>query len=88
MIITEITDSLTINNIEKICIKNNHGFIYTRVCDLFSFIFDDLGENHSISNWNGKSPKYYYIKNTTKDKECLITKNDQMIYNFPMKGIS
>ena len=81
-------DSLTINIIEKICIKNNHGFIYTGVCGLFSFSFDDFGENHSNSNWNGESSKYYYIKNTTKDKECLITKNDQMIYNFPMKGIS
>lgn len=86
VVITEIMDSLILNNIEEICIKNNHGFIYTGVCGLFSFIFNDFGKNHYINNWNGDSPNSYYIKNITKDKECLITIDDSNDLQLPNEG--
>ena len=86
VIITEIIDSSTIDEIENICRKNNHGFIYTGVLGLFSFIFDDFGENHSIYNWNGSTPNIYYIKNISNEKECVITIDDSNDLLLPNEG--
>ena len=86
VIITEIINISIINNIEKICRKNNHGFIYTAVLGLFSFIFDDFGKNHSVNNWNGNSPNSYFIKNISNEKECLITIDDTNDSQLPNEG--
>ena len=86
VIITEIIDSLIINNIEKICRKNNHGLIYTGVLGLLSFIFIDFGENHLINNWNGNSSNNYFIKNISNEKECVISIDDSNGVQLPNEG--
>ena len=86
VIITEIINSSIINNIEKICINNNHGFIYTGVLGLLSFIFIDFGENHLINNWNGNSSNNYYIKNISNEKECVISIDDSNGLQLPNEG--
>ena len=86
IIITEIIESSTLNDIETICRKNHHGFIYTGVLGLFSFIFDDFGEKHIINNWNGSESNHYYIKNITNEKECSITLDNSNDLVLPNEG--
>lgn len=86
VIITEIIESSILNDIETICRKNHHGFIYTGVLGLFSFIFDDFGESHTINNWNGATSNHYYIKNITNEKECAITLDDSNDFVLPNEG--
>ena len=86
VIVTEIIESSVINNIENICRKNNHGFIYAGVLGLFSFIFVDFGENHIINNWNGNSSNIYYIKNISNEKECVLTIDDSNDAGLPNEG--
>ena len=86
VIITEIIDSLIINKIENICRENNHGFIYTGVLGLLSYIFIDFGENHIINNWNGNSSNNYFIKNISNEKECLITIDESNSMQLPNEG--
>ncbi len=40
---------------------------------LFSFIFDDFGEKHTINNWNRNTSNLYYIKNITNKKNVLLS---------------
>ena len=84
VIITEIIKSSSIIKIEEICRNNNHAFIYSGVLGLFSFIFNDFGKKHLINNWNGNTSNYYYIKNISNSKECLIeidNSNDILLPN-------
>ena len=66
IIITEIQNIKYLFEIDKICRKNNVGFIYTGIFGLSGFLFNDFGDNHIIYNQNGLGNLSYDISHITQ----------------------
>ena len=67
--IVVITEILPLNEsieINEICRKNNIKFIYSAICGLCSFIFDDFGDEHTIFDEFCEKANKFKIKNIKK----------------------
>ena len=61
--ILPLNESIEIN---EICRKNNIKFIYSAICGLCSFIFDDFGDEHTIFDEFCEKANKFKIKNIEK----------------------
>ena len=62
VVITEITNTKDLFEINEICRKNNITFIYGCNFGLTGFSFSDFGDEHIVYNSNGEDPLSYYVK--------------------------
>lgn len=82
IIITEMTESEKIKQIEEICISNKIAFIYGLSLGIMNIIFSDFGKNHTIYDKDGEEKKLFIINDIISDE-----KNGYILYNEE-KGMS
>ena len=86
VVITELLQFQTINELNDICRENKKKFIYTSTLGLSGFVFNDFGEEHIILNKTGRDPYSFLIKNITKEKNGIVTINleneSKTLYEF------
>ena len=66
VVVTEILPLNESIEINEICRKNNIKFIYSAICGLCSFIFDDFGDEHTIFDEFCEKANKFKIKNIEK----------------------
>ena len=66
VVVTEIFPLDEIIEINNICRKNNIKFIYSAICGLISFVFDDFGDEHIIFDEYCEKVNKFKIKNIQK----------------------
>jgi len=69
VVITEILPLDELIEINNICRNNSIKFIYSAICGLTSFIFDDFGDEHIIFDEYCEKTNKYKIKNIQKTKD-------------------
>ena len=67
IILTELVPNYISIKIDRICRENKIYFIYGVVCGLTSFIFNDFGENHIITEESDVELNKFKIKNISKN---------------------
>lgn len=72
IVVSEIIKKKDIILLDDISRKNKICFIYTAVCGLSSFIFNDFGLNFNIYDEFCYKKRKFYIKNIEKSKEGLV----------------
>ena len=72
IVITEFLPKKIIEKISFECRKYKKGLIYGCAMGISSFIFEDFGEKHIISNPYGKDITYYPICDIKKGKKTKI----------------
>ena len=69
VVVTEIFLLDEIIEINNICRKNNIKFIYSAICGLTSFVFDDFGDEHKIFDEYCEKVNRFEIKNIQKTED-------------------
>jgi len=65
VVITEIINLETAENLNLYCRNKKIGFIYTAEFGLSSFLFTDFGEDFVVEDLTGLECEKYYIKSIT-----------------------
>ena len=94
VVITEIINLETAENLNLYCRNKKIGFIYTAEFGLSSFLFTDFGEDFVVEDLTGLECEKYYIKSITNacpgvveiDPIVEIDKNGEKIKKFLKLG--
>jgi len=73
---TEFNSQSELIQLNELCRNNNVAFIAANTPGLFSFVFCDFGESHTVLDTTGEPPKTAYVESITKDKHSLVTVTD------------
>ena len=73
VVFTELQPFNLLTQVNNICRQNNIKFIYACCLGLAGYIFTDFGPKHTIFSEKGEEKTTYNIKNITKEKNGLIT---------------
>ena len=73
VVFTELQPFNLLTQVNNICRQNNIKFIYACCLGLAGYIFTDFGPKHIIFSEIGEEKTTYNIKNITKEKNGLIT---------------